>query len=177
MDVPRTAGEARRASGLLELDSLRDPERLAVVDSLLEAAAASPVLRGLVDLAAGIVGSAGAQVSLLAHQQVAVAMRCPHVSPDRCELQDGLCAITVLSGDVLVAADTRSHPWLVDLLPVTCGVVGAYLGAPLVLTEGTAVGALCVWEPSPRTWSDREVGLVCAVADLVALELSRLAAG
>jgi GAF domain-containing protein len=177
MEVPRTASEARRASGLLEVDTLRDPDRLAVVRSLLEAAAVSPVVRGLVDLAADVAACSGAQVSLLADQQVAVAMRCPPDSPDRFELQDGLCAVTVLSGDVLVAADTRAHPWLRDLAPVTLGVVGAYLGAPLVLTDGTVVGALCVWETSPRTWSDREVGLVCGVADVVALELSRLSAG
>ena len=83
--------------------------------------------------------------------------------------------MTVLSGDILVAADARSHPWLHDLPPVTSGAVAAYLGVPLRLADGTAVGALCVYGSQPREWSDRDVTLVAAVADVVTLELQRLA--
>ena len=94
-----------------------------------------------------------------------------HVS----DLADSLCTVTVLSGDVLVAADTRTHSWLLDLPPVTSGAVGSHLGVPLVLADGTTVGALCVYGPHPREWTDRHVGLTCDVADIVAEELDRLA--
>ncbi len=45
---------------------------------------------------------------------------------------------------------------------------------PLLLADGTAVGALCVYGSEPREWSDRDVGLTCDLADIVALELQRL---
>ena len=73
-----------------------------------------------------------------------------------------------------VASDARAHPWLLDLPPVVSGAVRNYLGVPLLLADGTAVGALCVYGPEQREWSDRDVGLTCDVADVVALELRRL---
>ena len=75
---------------------------------------------------------------------------------------------------MLVAADARVHPWLLDLPPVVTGAVRNYLGVPLLLADGTAVGALCVYGPEPREGSDRDGGLTCDGADVVALELQRL---
>ncbi len=172
-----TAAAARRESGLPEVAALREPHRTALTRRLVETAGRSPVLAGLVDLARQVAGTSCAQLSLLAEEQVAVVLRTPPALrvPDRLALEDGLCSITLLSRDVLVAADAARHPWLGDLLPVTAGVVGAYLGVPLVLPDGSPVGALCVWETAPHSWSDRDVGLTCAVADLVVAELARLA--
>jgi GAF domain-containing protein len=130
-----------------------------------------------VKLAGRVAGSDCAQLSLLADRQVATVARCAdmayseHVS----DLADSLCTITVLSGDVLVAADTRTHPWLLDLPPVTSGAVGCYLGVPLRLADGTVIGALCVYGADPRDWTDHHVGLTCDVADIAAAELDRLA--
>lgn len=168
---------ARQASGLRDVSTLREPSRVVTVRRLLEAASGSELLAGLVDLAARVTGTSASQLSLLADEQVASAIW--HVDgtefPPTLGLQDSMCSVTVVSGDVLVAGDTRAHPWLGDLLPVTSGLVRAYLGVPLALPDGTCVGALCVWEHEPRTWSGRDVELTCAVADLVALELARLA--
>ena len=60
-----------------------------------------------------------------------------------------------------------------DLPPVVSGAVGCYLGVPLQLTDGTAVGAL--YGMQPREWSDRDVGLICCVADVLVVELQRFA--
>ena len=54
------------------------------------------------------------------------------------------------------------------------GAVGASLGVPLRLTDGTIVGALCVYGPQPRTWTERDVTLTYQVAEVLALELQRL---
>ena len=85
------------------------------------------MLRGLVRLSAQVSHADCAQLSLLADQQVATAVRCDdggyadQLSP----LEESICTVTALSGDVLVAADAASHPWLHDLPPVRSGAVGS----------------------------------------------------
>lgn len=166
----------RRASGLPAVDVLFHPARLSLVRAVVAGAGGSTLLKGLVHLAARVADSDCAQLSLLGDQQVATAVRRVDTaySEQVSELADSLCTITVLSGDVLVAADTRVHPWLLDLPPVTSGAVGSYIGVPLLLADGTTIGALCVYGPGPREWTDRHVGLTCDVADIVAEELRRL---
>jgi GAF domain-containing protein len=176
MDPGGHADAVRRASGLPHLSVLTDPVRVARVREIAAGAADSEVLPCLVRLAAKVASGDCAQLSLLADEQVATAVRCDDAdsSQETSALADSLCSVTVLSGDVLVAADAQAHPWLLDLPPVLSGAVRNYLGVPLLLADGTAVGALCVYGPHPREWSDRDVGLTCDVADVVALELRRL---
>lgn len=168
--------DLRQASGLPPVDDLREPTRVARLRPVPERVSGSPILLRLVSLAGAVTGADCAQLSLLLEHQIGTSVRCgssayeEHVTA----LEDSLCTITVLSRDVLVAADARNHPWLVDLQPVLSGAVGSYLGVPLLLEDGTAVGAMCVYGPEPREWSARDVGLACDVADIVALELQRL---
>ena len=174
-DVLQAAG--LRAE-LRDFASMREPDRLAKARLVLEGAAGSGMLAALVGLASRCTGSDCAQLSLLADEQVAAAVqRSVGESTERvAALEDSLCTVTVLSGDVLVSADTTAHPWLRDLPPVTSGQVGAYLGVPLDLGDGTLVGALCVFEPSRRDWTGRDVGITCDIADVVVLELRRAVA-
>ena len=176
MDPRRQSDVVRQASGLPHLSVLTDPGRVARVREIANGAAGSEVLPSLVRLAARVVSADCAQLSLLADEQVATAVRCQDGGSSQATsaLADSLCTVTVLSGDVLVAADAQAHPWLLDLPPVVSGAVRNYLGVPLLLADGTAIGALCVYGPEPREWSDRDVGLTCDVADVVALELRRL---
>ena len=176
MEPGRPSDAVRQASGLPHLSVLTDPVRVARVREIAGGAAVSDVLPCLVRLAARVASSDCAQLSLLADEQVATAVRCSDdgYSQATSALADSLCTVTVLSGDVLVAADAQAHPWLLDLPPVVSGAVRNYLGVPLLLADGTAVGALCVYGSQPREWSDRDVGLTCDLADVVALELRRL---
>lgn len=173
--LPDTA-DARRASGLPDAEVIHDPARLARVREVIAGVSGSVVLPGLVRLAGRLTASECAQLSLLADRQVATAVRCTEstYAEQVTALEDSLCTVTVLSRDVLVAAQASAHPWLHDLPPVVSGAVGAYLGVPLLLADGTTVGALCVYGTQPREWTDRDVGLTCDVADVVALELQRL---
>jgi len=178
MDRPFAPAEVLQAAGLQDLSTMRSPERLAKARLVVEGAAGSSLLSALVDLAARCTGTGWAQLSLLADEQVAAAVRrAEPASTERVTaLEDALCTVTVLSGDVLVSANTRTHPWLSSLPHVEAGKVGAYLGVPLDLGDGLLVGALCVFGPEPRDWSDRDVGLVCDIADIVVLELRRAVA-
>ena len=176
MDPRWQPAVVRQASGLPHVSVLTDPVRVARVRDVASGAARSDLLPCLVRLAAKVAGADCAQLSLLADEQVATAVRCDDdgYSYATSALADSLCTVTVLSGDVLVASDAQAHPWLLDLPPVVAGAVRSYLGVPLLIADGTAVGALCVYGPQPREWSDRDVGLACDVADVVALELQRL---
>ncbi len=177
--VPVPGSVLRQASGLPSAEVIRDAARVARVGHVLAGSSSSAVLRGLVRLSAQVSNADCAQLSLLGDQQIATAVRCEdggyaeHVS----SLEDSLCTVTALSGDVLVAADARTHPWLHDLPPVLSGAVGSYLGVPLPLADGTTVGVLCVYGPLPREWTDSDVGLTCAVADVMTQELRRLDQG
>ena len=172
----RSTRHVRRASGLPDVAALREPLRTGAAAGLLQRAAGDPVLDALVELAATVSGAASAQLALLTDRHVVVAVggQLPWRVGDTAPLGASLCSVTVLSGDVLVAADTRRHPWLCDLPPVVTGHVGAYLGAPLPVGDGSLVGALCAYDPEPREWSGREVTLLCQVTDVVALHLRRL---
>ena len=163
----------RRASGLPEVAALLEPARTSAALGLLARSEGDPLLCALVDLAASVSGSSAAQLALLTDEHVVVAVggRLHAEVGDSGPLDSSLCSVTVLSGDVLVAADTRSHPWLRDLAPVVSGDVGAYLGVPLPVADGTLVGALCVYDREPREWTGRDVTLVCQVADAAVLHL------
>ena len=56
------------------------------------------------------------------------------------------------------------------------GRVGAYLGIPLTGHSGQVIGALCVFGPEPRAWSDADVATLRQLADsaVTELELSAL---
>lgn len=175
-DRPGTA-QIRRASGLPHPDALRLPERTGRIHALAARLPESAALPGLVRLFATVAATGAAQLSLLAEQQSALVARAGELcTTTGGRLEDSLCTVTVLSGDVLVAADAPSHPWLHDLLPVRDGQVGRYLGVPLALADGTPLGALCAFDPFPGPWSQEHVTRACEVADLVAAELQRLEA-
>ena len=168
--------DVRRASGLPEPDVLRLPARAALVHDLVDRLPSSAVLPGLVQLLARVAGTGAAQLSLLGEQQSAlVACDGADCSTSIGPLEDSLCTVTVLSGDVLVAADARSHPWLHDLPPVRSGAVGRYLGVPLRLEDRTTFGAVCAFDAAAQPWEQEQVTLACDVADVVAVELQRLA--
>ena len=86
--------------------------------------------------------------------------------------EDSLCTVT---------DPRRAGPWSWstprptggsrELPPVTRGAVGAYLGVPLVAGDGHVIGALCVYEPGPRSWTDEETQLLEQLAGPVVAEL------
>jgi PAS domain S-box-containing protein len=77
----------------------------------------------------------------------------------------------VAGGAPLVVTDAVNDVRVAELPPVRSGAVGAYLGVPLVVDKGHAIGALCVFDPEPRTWSDSDVALLEQLAAPVVAEL------
>ena len=156
-----------------------DPELVAAAARLVPDVPGQPSLDRLAALAARLLGSPSAQISLLTDVQTIAggAGLAPGSVGARSPRSESLCAVTARSGEPLVVADAGTDDRVAGLPPVTSGAVGSYLGVPLLDATGGTVGALCVFDPSPRTWSGTDVSLLeeLAAATVAELELSALA--
>jgi len=127
----------------------------------------------LAGLAARLLGAASSRVSLLTDVQTVAGgagLALAVVGADS-PLDDSLCTVTAGSGGPLVVADAAADPRVSGLGPVRSGAVGAYLGVPLVADDGSSVGAMCVFDPLPRSWSLEDVALLQQLASSVVAEL------
>jgi len=66
----------------------------------------------------------------------------------------------VASGRPLVVTDGRRHPLVARHPVVRDGTVTAYVGLPLVASDGRAVGTLSVMDRKPRRWSAPQLGFL-----------------
>ncbi|MCW2621316.1 MAG: putative sensor protein [Frankiales bacterium] len=146
---------------------------------LLAAGTANPGLDRLVGLAARLLAATSAQVSLLTSvQTVAAAHGLPTGTVGSTgPLDQSLCTVTASLGAPLVVSDSLADTRVNHLPPVTSGALGSYLGVPLRTASADTVGALCVFGPEPRTWSEADVSLLeeLSRAVMAELELSALA--
>jgi PAS domain S-box-containing protein len=138
----------------------------------------NPALDRLAGLAARLLGAPSSQVSLLSDvQTVAAGVGLPAgaIGADS-PLADSLCTVTAAEGSAIVITDAAADERVARLPPVTSGAVGSYLGVPLVADDGNTVGALCVFDPTPRPWSAGDVSLLqqLAASAVAELELSAL---
>ncbi|MGZ6734712.1 MAG: SpoIIE family protein phosphatase [Nocardioides sp.] len=125
----------------------------------------------LSELAARIMSASAAQISLIDEEQHVVGAAGRAVTlPGRIPVTQSLCARVASDGEPLRIADAAIDPRVADLRPVTHGVLGAYLGVPLRVA-GVVVGALCVFEETPRSWTVEEEGVLESLAQSVSVEL------
>jgi PAS domain S-box-containing protein len=149
------------------------PGRPAAAQRLRPGPGGNPALDRLAALASRLLGAEASQVSLLTDVQTVVGgAGLPERSVGRIgALVDSLCTLTAANGAPLVVADARADSRVAGLPPVTAGAVGAYLGVPLTSVSGQTVGALCVFDPRPRPWSEADVALLTELAASTVAEL------
>ncbi len=147
-----------------------DPVRAAAAARLVRADTRQALDR-LAGLAARLLGTANAQVSLLTDEQLVAGSAPPVPAGPGTPLADSLCTVTATAGEPLVVPDARADLRVHGLPPVRNGVVGSYLGVPLRTSAGHLIGALCVFDPGPHAWSDADVTLLEQVAGSVVAEL------
>ncbi len=157
-----------------------EPRRAAAARRLGEDTGAGQALDRLAGLAARLLGAGSAQVSLMSDVQTIVGGAGLPPGMERREetLDESLCTVTASGAVPLVVTDARADDRVCAKPSVSAGLVGAYLGVPLTGTDGQVVGALCVFDPSSRPWSDGDVRVLeqLAASVVAELELSALSA-
>ncbi len=170
-DGTGTSGVAAAQAGTTRAWA-EDPARLRSARRLRYASHDHPALTRLAALAAQALRAPHSQVSLLTDVQTVAAGQGlpPDAVGSEGPLGDSLCTVTATTGGPLVVTDATRDDRVAALPPVASGAVGAYLGVPLV-TRGTVVGALCVFGPTPREWSESDVDLLDQLGSSVVSEL------
>ena len=168
-----------RHPGERSADELRrDPSRRDDALRLRPRRAHKGALDRLAGLAARLLGAPAGQISLLTDVQLVAAgagLPAGMVGSEG-PLAESLCTVTAAGNEPLVVPDAWTDDRVRDLPPVSSRQVGAYLGVPLTAHTGTVIGALCVFGPEPRTWSDADISTLRQLADsaVTELELSAL---
>ena len=161
-----------------EPDPLRDQHRIASARRLIVEVPGPAAYDRLSGLAARLLDIGHAKVTLFTDQDTVVGGYGlpPGVIGGPALLTGALSAIVVRQGAPLSLPDARDDPRVADLPAVTSGQVRAYLGSPLVAASGHVVGALTVYDPEPRQWTDDETELLRQLAASVVAELELSAA-
>lgn len=79
---------------------------------------------------------------------------------------ESLCALTIMSTELLVLEDALLEPSVAGSAPVQQGV-RFYAGAPLKTDDGFLIGTICVVDFSPRPFSAHERKVIASLARVV----------
>jgi hypothetical protein len=77
-------------------------------------------------------------------------------------LDNSFCKFAVSTAEPFVVRDAREHEWVRNSPAVPKGVI-AYAGVPLEV-DGEMIGALCVIDSRPRSWSAEDLGTLRMLA-------------
>ena len=152
--------------------TLNDSARLrAVYDTGLLEPGPHPEVDQVVGLTINAVGIPNAALNMITDIEqinVGIASRSGNIGEQRTHpLPDSLCVYTVVSGSPLIIDDIADHPVLRDHSAAQSGVVGAYIGIPIIDEAGHPVGTLCAWDAQPHHWSSGEIQIMTDLADVV----------
>jgi GAF domain-containing protein len=145
-------------------------QRTGLLDSPPEAA-----FDRLTKLAAKIIQTPVALVSLVADDRQffksAVGLSEPWKSRRGTPLTHSVCKHVVATARELVVSDARAHPLLCGNMAIKDLGMVAYAGAPLVTTDGHALGSLCVLDTKPREWKDDDLEILRELAAIAMREI------
>lgn len=130
-------------------------------------------LNRLCGLAQGLFNVPTALVTLVGRDEQSFIARCG-VDIDGTPRKDAFCSWTILDDEVLVVRDALADPRFRDNPLVTDGIrIRFYAGAPLAVTAGARLGALCLIDTRPRDFSDADAERLRALAAIAVNELGR----
>jgi PAS domain S-box-containing protein len=161
-----------------QADALHDQHRIAAARRLLLEVYGHAAFDRLSALAARLLGTGHAKVTLFTDQDTVVGGHGlpPGVVGGPALLTGALSGFVVRTGAPLVVPYAAEDERVVGLEAVTSGQVQAYLGVPLVAASGHIVGVLAAYDAEPRPWSDDEAALLEQLGASVVAELELSAA-
>lgn len=147
-------------------------ERAHLAKRLASLAADQPAMDHVAAVAARVLGTTSAHVSLISDVQTVVGGvgDSADVVGLATPANESVCSVTVGTEAPVMIEDAKLDPRVRFMDAVRSGVVGSYLGVPLVVREET-VGALCVYDPAPRHWTDQDLLLLEQLATSAVTEL------
>jgi hypothetical protein len=155
-----------------------DPKRVATLRraALLDRTE-EPAFDRLTAIAARVLRAPTAVISLIGDDRQlfksAVGLPEPWATTREAPLAHSLCAYAVSAREPLILPDAREHPAFKDNTATAQAGLVAYAGIPLILSDGSALGALCAYDYERRAWSADQVALLSDVAALVVQEIER----
>lgn len=146
--------------------------RIATVNRLRPGMADNPALERLAGLAKQLLGTVSYGISILTPAQLfADGIDAVPVAPTgAASWVEALGTATALTGFPLLVPDAR-HDERVTRLRRGPADLGAFLGAPLLVSRGVVVGALYVYDQAPHRWAPGDVTLLEQLAASVVAEL------
>lgn len=151
-------GEVRTRAAL----SLDESARSAAIDSL-DLEVPSPELDAIVENARDLFGASGASVTIIDHdlQHTRAAAGMPRNPLPRTQ---AICDLTIRGAGVFVVEDITKDPRLADSMWADGTLVRFYAGYPVESPDGQRIGALCIVDSVPRTFSDTDAALLRQLA-------------
>lgn len=115
------------------------------------------IARELFDIDAAAVGLVDA------HEERFVS--CRGRSLDRLDREDSVCTYALLDQGVTVIEDVQEDPRFENIEALREADIGFYAGAPLVTSEGHAIGMFCLFDDDPQSFSERNRELLSTLAE------------
>jgi DNA-binding response OmpR family regulator len=154
---------------------LVDADRRAAIEALRPGPEGDLTLDRFTTLAAKLLHAPVSLITLIDIEGQLIASQMgrsePGTAPTLVPLTHSFCQFAVTSKQPLRIDDSRAHPLVASNLAIDADDVKAYLGMPLILQGDNAVGALCVYDSSPREWTDNESTILSDLTDILIAEL------
>ncbi len=95
----------------------------------------------------------------------------PWASRRQLPLSHSFCLAVVISGQPFSVEDARQYPLTQNNPAIDAYGAVAYLGVPLVSSDGYTLGTFCVIDPQPRRWTEDEIDSLKTLAVAVMTEI------
>lgn len=146
---------------------LEDPKRLrAVYGSDFYDAEVQLKLNSICATAAQLLNAPHASVNLIERDTQRTVATYGSRSLSSVEASKSVCQHTVGTRREINIDDFAQHPLVCELTTVHDGI-RSYLGVPLMTQDSLVLGALCVWDTTPRTWNTTHVSALASLASVV----------
>ena len=158
------------------LVELARPSRLAIIDELsLVDSPAEEAFDRLTRFAARLTDSPVSLVSIVTDKiqffKSEFGLAEPWATQRQTPLSHSFCKHIVASGEPLVIENAHEEPLVRDNLGLTELNVVAYLGMPLVTSDGEVLGSFCVIDHQPHVWKPEDLEIMRELANSVMTEI------